>query len=197
MENKKILYMSISIILVIAIILGVIYYLKNSKTNEVNLQKQEIQTDLAVENLYNKNFGSYTILDGWIENKEHSTRNKFFYVKKGQEQYETPNNISVNVGTNKYAENEHEKFKTAILNQLSMQIGNSQDITINATGSNTENGYILYTFSVHEPEVETIQYYIVGDYKYVLVHETIFDNDGKNETDNAAKEIINSFKWKE
>ena len=197
MRNKKILYIGLGIIIIVIVIIGIIYYWQNKETNKTELNNQENLVNLNEENLYNKNFGSYTILDGWIENKEHSTRNKFFYVKKGQEQYETPNNISVNVGTNKYAENEHEKFKTAILNQLSMQIGNSQDITINATGSNTENGYILYTFSVHEPEVETIQYYIVGDYKYVLVHETIFDNDGKNETDNAAKEIINSFKWKE
>ncbi len=197
MRNKKILYIGLGIIIIVIVIIGIIYYWQNKETNKTELNNQENLVNLNEENLYNKNFGSYTILDGWIESKEHSTRNKFFYVKKGQEQYETPNNISVNVGTNKYAENEHEKFKTAILNQLSMQIGNSQDITINATGSNTENGYILYTFSVHEPEVETIQYYIVGDYKYVLVHETIFDNDGKNETDNAAKEIINSFKWKE
>ena len=108
-----------------------------------------------------------------------------------------PNNISVNTGTNKYAENEHEKFRTAILNQIAMQVGDSENIKINANGSNTENGYIVYTFSIQEPDVETIQHYIVGDYKYVLVHETIFDNTEKEETDNVAKEIINTFKWKE
>lgn len=144
-----------------------------------------------------KIFGSYKILENWVESEEHSTRNKFFYVKQGQEQYEMPNNISVNTGTNKYAENEHEKFRTAILNQIAMQIGDSEDIKINANGSNTENGYIVYTFSIQEPDVETIQHYIVGDYKYVLVHETIFDNTEKEETDNVAKEIINTFKWKE
>ena len=144
-----------------------------------------------------KIFGSYKILENWVESEEHSTRSKFFYVKQGQEQYEMPNNISVNTGTNKYAEKEHEKFRTAILNQIAMQIGNSEDIKINANGSNTENVYIVYTFSIQEPDVETIQHYIVGDYKYVLVHETIFDNTEKEETDNVAKEIINTFKWKE
>ena len=39
------------------------------------------------------------------------------------------------------------------------------------------------------------RYYIVGDYKYVLIHETTFGD--SNETDSAAQKIIDTFKWKE
>ena len=83
----------------------------------------------------------------------------------------------------------------AILKQLSMQIGRNEDVKLNANGSNTKNGYLVYTFSIKDGNTTTTQYYIVGDYKYVLVHETTFGN--STETDNAAQKIIDTFKWKE
>lgn len=145
--------------------------------------------------LIEKDFGTYEIPADWIESEAHSTNNKFFYVKEGEENENRPNNISVNEGTNKYSESEHEKFRMAILKQLSMQIGRNEDVKLNANASNTKNGYLVYTFSIKDGNTTTTQYYIVGDYKYVLVHETTFGN--STETDNAAQKIIDTFKWKE
>lgn len=140
-----------------------------------------------------KDFGTYEIPIDWIESTKHSTRNKFFYIKKGQENETRPNNISVNKGTNKYAINEHEKFRIAILNQLSMQLGKDDSVQLTANGSTTKNGYILYTFTIKEEGCTTTQYYIVGDYEYILIHETTYGE--SVDTDNAAKKIINTFKW--
>lgn len=145
--------------------------------------------------LIEKDFGTYEIPADWVESVAHSANSKFFYVKEGEENENRPNNISVNEGTNKYSESEHEKFRMAILKQLSMQIGRNEDVKLNANGSNTKNGYLVYTFSIKDGNTTTTQYYIVGDYKYVLVHETTFGN--STETDNAAQKIIDTFKWKE
>lgn len=145
--------------------------------------------------LIEKDFGTYEIPADWIESEAHSTNNKFFYVKEGQENDNRPNNISVNEGTNKYAASEHEKFRMAILNQLSMQIGGDENVELNANGSNTKNGYVVYTFNIKDQDNTTTQYYIVGDYKYILVHETTYGD--STETDSAAQKIIDTFKWKE
>lgn len=145
--------------------------------------------------LIEKDFGTYEIPADWIESEAHSTNNKFFYVKEGQENDNKPNNISVNEGTNKYAASEHEKFRMAILNQLSMQIGGDENVELNANGSNTKNGYVVYTFNIKDQDNTTTQYYIVGDYKYILVHETTYGD--STETDSAAQKIIDTFKWKE
>lgn len=145
--------------------------------------------------LIEKDFGTYEIPVDWIESVAHSTNDKFFYVKEGQENENRPNNISINEGSNKYAANEHEKFRMAILNQLSTQIGNDENVELTANGSNTKNGYIVYTFNIKDTDTTTTQYYIVGDYKYVLVHETTFGD--STETDSVAQKIIDTFKWKE
>lgn len=149
------------------------------------------------EKTYSKSFGEYKVPSNWIESKTHSTNNKFFYVLSGHDNDVKPNNISINMGTNKYSVNEHDKFKTAIMQQLSIQIGKRDDLTINATGSKTANDYILYTFIINDKSsnITTTQYYIVGDYKYILVHETVFD-EYLSETSEVAKKIVNTFIWK-
>lgn len=164
--------------------------LSNKFLEIVNNMLENIQGTLI-----EKDFGTYEIPADWIESEAHSTNNKFFYVKEGQENDNRPNNISVNEGTNKYAASEHEKFRMAILNQLSMQIGGDENVELNANGSNTKNGYVVYTFSIKDQDNTTTQYYIVGDYKYILVHETTYGD--STETDSAAQKIIDTFKWKE
>ena len=168
---------------------------KNERlSNEYKKLIDEIteQTDYTI----NKDFGSYSISESWTEVKAQSSSNKYFYVLKGQENNEKPNNISINAGKNYYAKADHEKFKNSILNQLSMQITGKEGIEINADGSTTENGEIVYTFIIKDTKNNTIttQYYIVGDYKYVLIHETVFGE--SKETDDVAKNIVSSFRWK-
>ncbi len=174
----------------------IINELDNNEINENNITNMQSQDD---EKIYNKEFGSYAVLSSWEENDEHSTNNKFFYVLSGTENESTPNNISINAGNNKYESANHTKFKEAILKQLSAQTKASgkQGVKINGSGSYTNNGYILYTFTIYEEEqdITTTQYYIVGDYKYVLIHETTFGN--SEEADTVAKRMVNSFKWNE
>jgi len=157
---------------------------------------KKIENNTKGNNTFNKDFGSYEVPKNWVEVKSYSTSNKFFYTIKGQEHDKKPNNISINSGTNKYSIDDHEDFKKAILYQLSMQIGDRKDVEISANGSNNANGDIVYTFIINETNnnVTTTQYYIVGDYKYILIHETVFGE--SEETDNVAKNMVNSFKWK-
>lgn len=144
--------------------------------------------------VFEKEFGSYSISNTWEENVEHSTNRKFFYIKKGDTN-NPPNNISIESGINRYGENDHMMFKDAILRQLAMQTKSSVD-QIKASGSNTSNNYVMYTFILDSGINVTKQYYIVGDYKYVLVHATIFDRDSEEEVNNISSQIVNSFKWK-
>ena len=149
---------------------------------------------LINNNEINTSYGKYTIPTTWMKSNSHSTRNKTFYINKKDRRNNRPNNISVETGTNRYKKDDHIQFRQAILRQLMMQMKGT-DATINGDGWTTKNGYICYTFTIDEGEYKTVQHYIVGDYRYVLVHETTWDSNYKD-TDMAAKEIVNSFIWK-
>lgn len=157
---------------------------------------QKAENNIETEGGYDKDFGSYEVPTDWVESKKYSSSNKFFYVLKGEEDEPQPNNISINRGTNRYAEEDHETFRKSILAQLSFQTSGIENKEITGSGSTTDNGYVLYTFVINEKDenVITTQYYIVGNYEYILVHETSFGE--SKETDDAAKFIVNSFKWK-
>jgi hypothetical protein len=145
------------------------------------------------ENRIEMSFGTFSIPSTWVKREDHSTSSKYFFANKNDSK-SIPNNISVEMGTNHYSIDDHMSFKTAIQNQLAYQV-KSSGATINGSGTTTKNGYVVYTFRVDMGSQITVQHYIVGDYKYVLVHETIWDGDS-SDTDYAAKEIVNSFKWK-
>ena len=187
---KKIVPIVIKIIVTIIII--VIGYFSIKQFNSI---KSELANKAEDKTIFNKDFGSYELPKNWIESKEHSTKEKFFYVLKGQEKNRQPNNISINAGTNRYLKTEHEQFRKAILNQLLLQVRNQKGVEVNANGSTTDNGEIVYAFITKNNNVITTQYYIVGDYKYILIQETLFEESG--ETKKVTKNIIDSFKWKE
>ena len=149
-----------------------------------------------IDNAFIKEFGSYSILDGWEESDTHSTKKKFFYVKEGTGQEEKPNNVSVMVGENKYAEEDHMDFRDAIMFQFANQIGDGPNSFLTGSGSSTEQGYIVYVFTIDEEDwgVSTF-FYIVGDYKYCEIYLTNFD--GSEEADLAAQTIVDSFVWAE
>ena len=166
--------------------------------SDVNIENEYLKLlssdleDYPNSTIYTKDFGSYNITEGWVESKTHSSHKKFFYIKPNTDNDKKPDNISINTGTNKYSSDQHLNFKNAILNQLNSQIAG---INANITGSGftSKNGYIVYKFTIEETDVTTTQYYIVGDYKYVLVHETVYND--KTITDIVANDIVNSFKW--
>ena len=144
-------------------------------------------------NIIRTSYGSFSIPNTWIKREDHSSASKYFFANRNEENT-IPNNISVEMGTNRYSEKEHMDFKQAITKQLVAQ-ASAYNMTINGSGSTSKNGYYVYTFELKGSRETTIQHYIVGDYKYVLVHETIFREDN-NDTNNAAKTIVDSFEWK-
>ncbi len=163
----------------------------NLKLNNKKKEGSEVQENGDI--VYTKEFGSYTVLNGWEESKSHSSKNKFFYVKNGEDDEKKPNNISINQGTNRYKKYEHEQFKDAIYKQLAKQT--SKGVEINASGSNTEKGEILYTFVTNDKTSITKQYYIVGNKKFILIQETVFNKDDESEVDEVALKMVNSFEW--
>lgn len=138
--------------------------------------------------------GSWTVPEGWVKADAYSTADKIFYVEEGHEDDELPDNISIEVGTNRYSSDEHEKFRDAIVRQFSMQLA-GVDATLTGDGSFTEQEYILYTFTISEEDVVTTQLYIVGDQRYCLIHLTNFT--GSEGAAEAARAIADSFVWSE
>lgn len=190
MKNKKIIIISITIgtIIIIGIILGVSLLVKN-------LFKNDIYNSNSQYNIYSKSFGEYQVSKSLIEIKDSKSDNKFFYLKKADKDNLTPNNISVSSGKTDYPIEESDNLKYSILNNLSTQLNNRKDVTITSDGSITANSYILYTFSIYEKNnnITTTQYYIIGNYKYVLIQQTSFER--SDEMDKYAYEIVDSFKW--
>ena len=80
--------------------------------------------------------------------ERYSTENKIFYAEEGHEDEEMPDNISIEVGTNRYGADEHEKFREAILRQLAVQL-QSVDAELTGDGTFTEQDYIVYIFTIH------------------------------------------------
>ena len=145
---------------------------------------------------YTKDFGTYTIDSSWEEYLNQSADNEFFYVKVGTNSLEKQNNISVKEETNSYSESNHINFKNWILSQLSSEL--SENDTINANAFTSDNGYTVYEFEIHNgvENVTNNKYYIIGDYKHILVDETVYtDSENVGDVDDIAREIVNTFKW--
>ena len=173
-----------------------------SKESTESKESNETQTITAIEaaeeedsGRCDKAFGSYLVPQGWVEAETFSTEDKFFYVREGEEEAEAPDNISINVGKNRYAAQDHLAFRKAIMAQLLRQTGGAEGVSVTGAGSQTDNGDILYQFTIAEEEsgIVTTQYYIVGEYQFCLIHETNFTQ--SEEVDEVAKEIVNSFVW--
>ncbi|MCI9569001.1 MAG: hypothetical protein HFG14_03705 [Lachnospiraceae bacterium] len=138
--------------------------------------------------------GTYIVPEGWVKSEQYSSEDKIFYVEEGHEKDTRPDNISIEIGTNRYGLDEHDKFRYAILRQLSMQSkGSSANVT--GEGVHTEQDYIMYIFTIDDDYALTRQYYIVDDHRYCLIHLTDFS--GNEDAADAARAIADSFVWDE
>lgn len=146
---------------------------------------------------YQKEFGSYEVVEGWVESDRYSSAGQTFYIQKGHENDEKPDNIAIVSGNNRYEADEHEAFREAVLSQLMQQIEGTDGVSLTGDGSSTDKGYIVYTFTVEEVDtgIKTVQYYIVGDRRYCLIHETNFS--GSEAVDRASEWMVDSFIWSE
>ena len=144
-------------------------------------------------NVVETDYGIYRI-DGLVERTDHSTKDKLFYSLEKDAKISRPDNISVNVGRNYYKKEQHELFKRAIQEQLYKQVG--KDAVVKGSGLTTSKGNYVYKFIITKSYDKTkiTQYYIVGDYKYVLVYETNFSNN--RDLDIASYNIVDTFEWK-
>ncbi len=138
--------------------------------------------------------GTYTVPEGWVKAEAYSSDDMIFYVEQGHENDSAPDNISINIGTNRYAADDHESFRDAIVRQLTMQIKDSPDTGLDGTGTHTEQGYVEYIFTIREPDgVVTEQHYIVGDNRFCLIQLTNYT--GSESAGKAAQEMADSFVW--
>ena len=136
--------------------------------------------------------GSYTVPDGWVNREQYSSADKVFYAEEGHEDDERPDNISVEVKTNRYSAEDHMKFRDAIVRQLTMQASRA-GAELTGEGTFTAEEDILYIFTISEEDVVTKQFYVVGDRRYCLIHLTNFT--GSESADEAARAMADSFVW--
>lgn len=134
----------------------------------------------------------FTVPEGWVKADAYSTEEKLFYVEEGHEEDDLPDNISINIGTNRYSAAEHEAFRDAIVRQLLAQI-QGLDAELTGDGTYTEQGYVVYIFTITEADIVTKQYYIIGDCRYCLIHLTSYT--GEENVYDAARAMADSFVW--
>ncbi|MDR2132873.1 MAG: copper amine oxidase N-terminal domain-containing protein [Clostridiales Family XIII bacterium] len=147
---------------------------------------------------YMKSFGAYSVAADWFESAELSQNDRYFYLKKGQNPEKNAGMISVESGRHRYAAEDHSAFRDVVYRQLLKQVSNDPDAGfLFGDGTTTAKGYTLYVFTIeYESAGRTDRmYYIVGDYKYVLITES--DGHDKNAEDITAvsKAAVDSFEW--
>jgi len=149
------------------------------------------------EIVFEKDFGTFNVPEGWEESKSHSTPDMFFYVPQGNDNKSYTDNVSIRYSTNKYSEDDVMLFKDAIMKQLTKQMENDPETTLNGEGTYTANDYLLLSFTISGYEDGSILelYYIVGEKKYCEVYMSAKDD--IEATKAAAQIIVDSFVWAE
>ncbi|MDR2088586.1 MAG: hypothetical protein LBP73_04445 [Clostridiales Family XIII bacterium] len=153
---------------------------------------EEPAADVVVED----SFGSYTVPAGWAEAMVGDPSDeKRFYLPVGTDTKNPTTNISVEAGTNRYPLADQGTFRQMIAAQLFSQAPDAE--SVDAYGVYTENDYPLYVYTIEEKEGMTVQYYIVGEKKHILIHLTVFGEENAEAAKTAAMYIANSFVWPE
>lgn len=156
--------------------------------------EQSMDTSMGEGTLIETDYGSYVLPDGWYEFDQISTPEKLFYLKEGISTESVISNISIECGENKYAKDDHLEFRTALVQQLGEQ-ASAADMQMTAGGSYTAAGDVLYVFTISDDESSTVQYYIIGDNRYVLIHVTDLMDEKIPDVNAIAASIADSFTW--
>jgi hypothetical protein len=147
---------------------------------------------------YMKSFGSYSTSVDWPESAEFSQNEKYFYLKNDMASALNIGSISVESGRHRYAEGDYHTFRDTVYRRLLKQVANDRDAGfLFGDDSATARGYTLYTFTIEYESIDQTDrmYYIVGDYKYILITETDCHNENAADITAAAADIVNSFEW--
>ena len=142
-------------------------------------------------------FGTFVINNGWVLVDSQSGGSQYVFCNEDDtESRQAPNNLTVRNDTNFYAEDEHEDFCAAILQQI-----HGQAAQYNGTAAMTEYGQfgenMCYRFDMDCEDLDVIQWYVIGDYEYVMFSLMIVDED-QAEEDNCiemTEDAVNSFVW--
>ena len=142
-------------------------------------------------------FGTFTINNGWVAVDSQTFGNTYVFSNEEDVDSTTPpNNLTVKYDVNPYSEDQHEDFCTAILQQLP-----GQAAAYNGTAALTEFGQfgenMCYRFDLDCEDFDIIQWYVIGDYEYVMFGLMIVDEDKADEDDciQMTEDAVNSFVW--
>lgn len=142
----------------------------------------------------------FMIVPEYAESEGYTAAEKRYYVKDDEDVSRKGTGISsfsVEIGQNRYAMDEHERFRQGIVASLGAQLS-ADDVqaSLSGAGTTTDEGYPLYTFTIEMEDVTVVQYYVVGDQKYLLISLAYgIDEPGEDYTA-ASLEVANSFIWK-
>lgn len=166
-----------------------------TETSESQTETRESQTEASesqAETAPSMIPGTYTVPEGWVKDDQYTTSRKIFYVKAGHEKDKKPDNISINVGKNRYSLDQQIEFREAIVSQLLAQL-KGEGSELKGTGTDSKQGYPLYIFTIKDTNSETRQYYIVDNYRFCLIHLTNYTGD--KDDNEAAQAMVDSFVW--
>ena len=173
-------------------LLGMADWIEEAKTDS-DPPKENQENSIADE--VKEEYGTYTVPEGWSEAKELSQKNLTFYLQNGTPTDKPTTNISVSEGKNKYSAADAGSFAQAIDRQLRSQAGSLDLKSYSGNGTFTEKDYPLITMVVETEEMTTIQHYIVGDHRYVMVHLSEYNDEAIPNAEEVALSIVNSFEW--
>ena len=178
----------------IAVFLSFVFALNlfSQENGESGENSESTMKDVEIK----KFFGTFSIPGDWVEITRYSRNGKYFYSHHSESIGLSMTNISVEQGTNPYALEDHMTFRYAILRQLLMQSGGAE---VHGDGTFTGHDDPLYIFTIEHKEenITTIQYYIIGNKKHILVHLTDFHSGNITNAREVARFIVDSFIWAE
>jgi hypothetical protein len=165
---------------------------------EINAQNNDGKTEIS-SSIISKSFGSFLLPNDWVELTRYSKNGKYFYSHQSESNSSSMTNISIEIGRNPYALEDHMTFRYAILRQLLMQAGRVGDSQVDGTGDFTQHNDPLYIFTIEDEEnhISTIQFYIIGNKKHILIHLTDFHNKNITNAKEVARLMADSFIWAE
>lgn len=174
--------------------------------DKANLEQKEVQAPIE-ENITptvfkeEKIFGTYDVYEDWVFLENYSDEESAFYSKKGEEITNKTTNISVEYRQNQYKKEEYDILTSAILYQLKLELKEELYENLISESFTSKNGYSVFRIEVNDeqnaPPVKTIQYYIAGEKAHVLVQVTDFGEEGTESVEEVAKNIVESFVWRE
>jgi hypothetical protein len=147
------------------------------------------------DSIINLEKGSFTLTNGWKQYSVPAMGSKAFFVEGSYDGKGVPDNISVEHGHNFYEKEDGASFGRAILIQLQRQTARSLVGSITSGGITSEKGEPVLFFSFDTSDSHVNHYYVCGDHEYYFIFETNFT--GSEECSEVAKNIMNTFEWKE